>query len=254
MRAGGNGQRYWRSGPWFLRPETMSLIPGDSPMGYRLPLDSLPWVTEGEYPYVYPADPMAPRDALPPRRAFQARHAGARDGSRHAVQGRREQAPLKRMPGKSTGDVVRTALCVGARNGLLHVFMPPTETAEDYLDLVAAVEGVAADRAQEVVIEGYPPPHDPRLNHFCVTPDPGVIEVNVHPSGSWDELVQVTTTVYDEARAMRLVPEKFMLDGRHVGTGGGNHIVIGHIPAPCQPRIGVPAGEHPVTLDLRHAG
>lgn len=230
-RAGTNGQRYWRSGPWFFRPETMFLIPGDSAMGYRLPLDSLPWVTEGDYPYIFEQDPMTLRATLPPRQAFQAR--APENGRRRTAaafapgQGRREQAPLKPAVGQSDSGLARTAICVEPRNGLLHVFLPPVEQVEDYLDLVAAVEDVAASRSQKVVIEGYPPPFDPRLAHFSVTPDPGVIEVNIHPAGSWDELVRNTTTVYEEARATRLVTEKFMLDGRHVGTGGGNHIVLG---------------------------
>ncbi|MBL8704546.1 MAG: transglutaminase family protein [Rhodospirillales bacterium] len=226
-QANGNG-RYWRSGPWFLRPETMYLIPGDSAMGYRLPLDSLPWVADNDFPYYSPADPMAPRDALPPRQAFQNRPSVARDARAGAEsQGRREQAPMRPLNGQSDASTIRTALCVEVRDGLMHIFMPPLETAEDYLDLCAAVEDVAADRRQKVMLEGYPPPYDPRLQHFSVTPDPGVIEVNIHPAESWEELATNTTTIYEEARATRLVAEKFMLDGRHVGTGGGNHVVIG---------------------------
>ena len=101
------------------------------------------------------------------------------------------------------------------------------EYLEDYVDLLTAVEETAAELAMPVVIEGYLPPHDHRLNHIKVTPDPGVIEVNIHPAHDWEELVQNTTTVYEEARQTRLGTEKFMLDGRHSGTGGGNHVVLG---------------------------
>ena len=127
----------------------------------------------------------------------------------------------------SDPSVIRTALCVEPREGRLHVFMPPVARTEDYLDLLAAIEGTAAELSMPVIIEGEPPPTDPRLNHFTVTPDPGVIEVNLHPAHSWTDLVAYTTTLYEEARQSRLGTEKFMLDGRHTGTGGGNHIVVG---------------------------
>jgi uncharacterized protein (DUF2126 family) len=123
--------------------------------------------------------------------------------------------------------VPHTALCVEARGGCLFVFMPPTTTLEHYLDLLAAVEASAAAHKLPVVIEGYAPPSDGRLEKLLVTPDPGVIEVNIHPAHTWQQLVDTTTLVYEEARLSRLAAEKFMLDGRHAGTGGGNHVTLG---------------------------
>jgi uncharacterized protein (DUF2126 family) len=118
-------------------------------------------------------------------------------------------------------------MCAEGRNGVLYIFMPPVRELEHYVELVAAVEAVAEALNQPIVLEGYEPPNDPRLVNFRVTPDPGVIEVNIHPSASWDDLAEKTTFLYEAARESRLTSEKFMLDGRHTGTGGGNHLVLG---------------------------
>jgi uncharacterized protein (DUF2126 family) len=134
-------------------------------------------------------------------------------------------------------DVIKTALCVEVRNGHLHVFMPPLVRLEDYLDLLASIEATAAQERLPVVIEGYTPPRDPRVRVLNVTPDPGVIEVNVHPASSWDELVAITETLYEEARDARLSTEKFMQDGRHTGTGGGNHVTLGGASAADSPLL-----------------
>ena len=226
----------WISSSWFLRGEHCFLIPGDSAMGLRLPLESLPWASPGDQPQVTERDPFDAQPPLPPRQAFvpafrQSAAAGAKSLTNRPsdLSAAADSLPPPREPvrGESAASIVRTALCVEPRSGRLHVFLPPSGTLEDYLDCVAAVEDTAAALAMPVVIEGYPPPFDPRLNVLKVTPDPGVIEVNMHPTSSWDEMVRQTEVLYEEARLARLGTEKFMLDGRHTGTGGGNHIVLG---------------------------
>jgi uncharacterized protein (DUF2126 family)/transglutaminase-like putative cysteine protease len=284
----------WRTSPWFLREERMFLIPGDSPMGYRLPLDSLPWVSKSDFPYLHAQDPFAPKPTLPlhadVRRQYAphalgggfaeggavglqggqnvgaaARGAAANDGggagaradatpgntgpvgatSSHTPGGSWQPVP-DRAPERfeSASWVTRTALCVEVRdpqrmNGpaaeaeqggqakVLYVFMPPLPHLEDYLELLAAIEATASELRLPLVLEGYPPPRDPRLTGLAVTPDPGVIEVNIHPAHDWAELVDHTEFLYEAAHQTRLSTEKFMLDGRHTGTGGGNHFVLG---------------------------
>ena len=142
--------------------------------------------------------------------------------SRPRARGRRRRGPFE-----SASGVVRTALCAEPRDGRLYLFMPPLNRLDDYLELVAAIEATARELRCPVLLEGYEPPTDPRLTHFRVTPDPGVIEVNIHPAASWDELVERTEFLYEAARQCRLSSEKFMLDDRHTGTGGGNHFVLG---------------------------
>jgi uncharacterized protein (DUF2126 family)/transglutaminase-like putative cysteine protease len=208
----------WQSGRWYLRDEHCRLIPGDSPLGYRLPLGSQPWVKAAEYPYVHPTDPNQDLPALPSQAQLQAGSIGQQQG----VASEREP-----KLDESASWLTRTALCAEARDGRLYLFMPPLERLEEYLELVSVIEATATELNCPVLLEGYEPPHDPRLANFKVTPDPGVIEVNVQPSASWEQLVERTEFLYEQARQTRLTTEKFMIDGRHTGTGGGNHFVLG---------------------------
>jgi uncharacterized protein (DUF2126 family) len=209
--------RRWASERWGFRRKRLFLVPGDSPVGFRLPLGSLPYVPASSYPFVVPLDPTVPRDDLPTAEALAQR-----------VE-RTAHPPLaQEMVGQEiSAGAIRTAIAFEPRDGTLCVFMPPAETLEDYLELVAAVEATATATGTPVRIEGYLPPPDHRLNVVKVTPDPGVIEVNVQPAASWRDCVDITRGLYDEARLTRLGTEKFLVDGRHTGTGGGNHVVVG---------------------------
>ncbi len=223
-----DGQRRWQSGHWFFRDDLLFLIPGDSPIGLRLPLDSLPWADPTHIEQDFEPDPFAPKTPLPRRDAFQ--RARFRDGAgegRGAIEGFRPMAQSLPVVGREEPGVVRTALCVEARDGKLHIFYPPLYDAEDWLDLTAAIEETAAEFGRKVVLEGYLPPEDERIVNFSVTPDPGVIECNIPASSSWAQLVERTGQLYEAAREVGLAAEKFLLDGRHVGTGGGNHVVMG---------------------------
>jgi uncharacterized protein (DUF2126 family) len=226
------GAPAWQTSAWFLRDERCYLIPGDSPIGLRLPLDSLPWAEEEDIPRIHERDPTQSFPPLPPYREIAQRSQAPR--GRETMRGGRRRTPEKEPPPdtkpvhlESAGWIRRTAICAEPRNGVLYIFMPPAETLEDYLELVAAVEATAAKLGFPVVVEGYEPPRDPRLETIRITPDPGVLEANIHPANNWAELVEHTTYLYEAARLSRLTTEKFMLDGRHSGTGGGNHFVIG---------------------------
>lgn len=236
----------WKTGPWMFRDERLLLLPGDSPMGYRLPLDGLPWVNKTEYPYLIEQDPFAPKVALNSKSAIrhQLPTKSAEIYSDKKFVGK--NANSNQIPGQqeSAAWVTRTALCVetrdlmrangpkaenehGGKNGALYVFMPPLSKVEDYLNLLNAIEITAEELQYQIVIEGYPPPKDSRLKLLQVTPDPGVIEVNIHPADNWNELIEHTEFLYQAAFESKLSAEKFMTDGRHTGTGGGNHFVMG---------------------------
>ncbi|APO69210.1 transglutaminase-like protein [Rhizobium gallicum] len=212
----------WISEKWQTRRGKIFLVPGDSPVGYRLPLGTLPYVPPSQYPYIHIADPSIPRQPLPevfvpagramPEASFQRDESG--------------QSRVEQTLGE-IGGAVRTAISVEPRDGRLCVFMPPVERIEDYLELIAAAENAAAELGLAVHIEGYSPPQDERINVIRVAPDPGVIEVNIHPASNWQDCVAITTAIYEEARMTRLGADKFMIDGRHTGTGGGNHVVVG---------------------------
>jgi uncharacterized protein (DUF2126 family)/transglutaminase-like putative cysteine protease len=217
----------WETGLWYLRGEYCRLLPGDSPLGYRLPLDSQPWVAKADYPYVHAFDPGQPFAPLPSSSQIRQQSQTTYTGPQYA--------PPAPGQGESAAHITRTALCAEPRFGRLYLFMPPLRSAVDYLELVAAIEATAKVLGTPVVLEGYEPPLDPRLQHFRVTPDPGVIEVNIHPAASWNELTERTTFLYEAARLSRLSTEKFMVDGRHTGTGGGNHFVLGGATPPDSP-------------------
>jgi uncharacterized protein (DUF2126 family) len=210
----------WQTGLWMLRGQHLFVVPGDSPMGLRLPLPSLPWVAPAQAPFNAPVDPMVNRGTLP---------MPPRMSPKDPVLQSERESDRDRAPkiGESAAWIVRTALCVEPRDGRLHLFVPPLDSAEDFIDLLAAIEDTAAHLGMPVIIEGYPPPYDPRIKQIKVTPDPGVIEVNVNPAHDWRELIANTTALYEDARQCRLGTEKFMLDGRHSGTGGGNHFALG---------------------------
>jgi len=220
--------RGWQSCTWNFRRGHLFLVPGDSPMGLRLPLDALPWVAEEERDIEPERDLFEPRTALGDYYGEVTRRFSHFQRTPEAHPEIRQQDPADNgARGRRRVEVIHTALCVEVRDGMLRIFLPPLSHLENYLELIAALELTAAALQMPVRLEGYEPPRDWRLRKFAVTPDPGVIEVNIHPAYNWTELVEHTEILYAEARLARLGTEKFMLDGRHTGTGGGNHVTLG---------------------------
>ncbi|TXI32203.1 MAG: transglutaminase family protein, partial [Ottowia sp.] len=255
----GDERPRWLTGRWWFRDDRLVLVPGDSPMGYRLPLSSLPWVADEDLPKAFPKDPYAqsddtlaepdatPSGALDPEDREPQRHESARWVPRTAlvvevrdpvrshapdtdlpeIEGDDEAAKAKRAARSAhQAAVAKYALKAGDAR-IVYIFMPPLDELDDYLALVAAIEATAEQLQMPVVLEGYPPPRDKRLKMLQITPDPGVIEANIQPAHNWRELVDNTEFLYQSAFESRLSSEKFMVDGRHSGTGGGNHFVLG---------------------------
>jgi uncharacterized protein (DUF2126 family)/transglutaminase-like putative cysteine protease len=208
------GEPRWSSGLWHLRRGALYLVEGDSPMGLRLPLSSLTWRPE----------PQHPDQSL-----FRAvDEIGEGDGEAPAAGVLSEPPPV-------------TALCVEVRHGHVHVFLPPLVELAYAAELLAVIERALVKTGIRAVIEGYPPPRDVRGASFVVTPDPGVIEINIHPSASWRELVERTEQLYEEAERFGLRADKFALDGTHTGTGGGSHITLGGTTPADSPLLRNPA-------------
>ena len=234
----------WQSNKWVLNRSQVFLIPGNSPIGLRLPLESLAAVAKSDEPqkierslfetlpeldhyhetitsrYGLVTQHPAPRQKLVHHEAEPAADKNKKP-EKSKPEEEREKKPLYEIP------VIKTALCVEARKGIIYIFLPPMDYLEHYLDMVASIESTAAKLNMPIRIEGYEPPRDYRMERLVVSPDPGVIEVNIHPSKTWKELVHNIDVLYEQAFLSRLGTEKFMLDGRHTGTGGGNHITIG---------------------------
>lgn len=231
----------WYSAPWRFRRGELYLIPGDSPVGLRLPLDSLPWVDLDKREYYEERSLFEETYQLTDDMHGEIAHRYTQYFDSHPAHSDQiHEQPFADVDNAQTADkaqvkrveevyaeVPHTALCVEARQGFIYIFLPPLTQLEHYLDLVACIEMTAKDLNMPVFLEGYEPPKDNRLGRFAITPDPGVIEVNIHPAASWAELVHNTNTLYEEAYYSRLGTEKFMQDGRHTGTGGGNHVTLG---------------------------
>ena len=223
------GQLRWSSQLWFPHPERLLLSVGDSPIGFRIPTEAMPWVAPDRIEYEFDAAQFEKWVKLPAR--------PLRRADLFALTAAPDPLPPVLPPSDAVKELIRPSLCVQARDGRLHVFLPYAPKLADYLDLVSAVEDTCRYLKAPVWVEGYAPAFDPRLRSFSVTPDPGVLEVNLPPASNWDELEQINTLLDAEARRNRLTAEKFGYDGSRIATGGGSHIVIGGATLPDSPLL-----------------
>jgi uncharacterized protein (DUF2126 family)/transglutaminase-like putative cysteine protease len=210
---------HWTSGAWRFRRDALYLMPGASPMGYRLPLDSL--VSDEEVSLESQAE----------RCQFEARplladiygEVSARLSAVGAAQPVVELADTgpngERMP--------RTALCVEVRRGRLYVFVPPVSHLEHYLELVAGIEAAAEALDVAVLLEGYEPPEDYRLRRLLLEPEAGVLRLTLPATQRWDEQLSLLEAAYQEAGRAGLRAERVMADGRRLPSGGGGQLTLG---------------------------
>jgi uncharacterized protein (DUF2126 family) len=223
-----NGKLTWSSQLWFPKPDRLELSAGDSPVGFRIPVEAIPWVAPDELKYEMDAAPFSDKARLP--RLVRRMESFARLPEK-------DMLPAVTRPPETAPVLVRSALCVQACEGRLHVFLPFVEVLADYLDLIAATEDTCRYLRMPVWLEGYAPTPDLRMHCFSATPDPGVLEINLPPAKNWDELEAINTMLDDEARLNRLTTSKFAIDGSHRSTGGGSHIVIGGPSLPDSPLL-----------------
>jgi len=230
----------WASSPWDFKREHLFLLPGNSGMGLRLPLDRLPKADPDAEKVVVEDSPMEDLPPLPDITSNVPPHHGrgaGGEGDTAPPTATASRGPAPSNDGKSRienqesriGNLVRTALCIEPRKGNLYLFLPPLKNNESFVYLLSAIERTARALAQPVIIEGYTPKSDGRLTKLVVTPDPGVLEINVHPATKWRDIVHNYDRLFERAKEAKLGTNKFMLDGRHTGTGGGNHITLGGV-------------------------
>jgi uncharacterized protein (DUF2126 family)/transglutaminase-like putative cysteine protease len=214
-----HGVLRWSSQRWFPDLESVVLLPGDSPIGYRIPTEAMPWIAPDELEYTFDDAPFADRVKLP---SSKPQRMDLFDAEPEA-----DPLPAVMRPTESATELIRPCLCVQIRDGRLHVSLPYVPVLADYFDLVAAIEDTCSHLQMPVWVEGYAPSADPRLRSLGITPDPGVLEINMPPARNWDELEQINLLLDEEARRNRLIAEKYSFNGNREATGGGSHIVIG---------------------------
>ncbi|MEM7648258.1 MAG: transglutaminase family protein, partial [Cyanobacteria bacterium P01_A01_bin.70] len=189
------GRPSWQSCRWTDFDQGIILLPGEAPVGLRLPLAQM---TDADSLLVE-AHPACDSNPIRPE----------------------QPTPL------AADDSIRLALVVSVEDSRLQVFLPPIAAARSFADVITAIEATAEVLDQPVQLTGYGPPSNQGIEGFRLTPDPGVLEVNIHPVHSWDELVRLHVALDEEAIACGLACEKYGSNGQILGTGGGSHITIG---------------------------
>ncbi|MGI9212205.1 MAG: transglutaminase family protein, partial [Methylococcaceae bacterium] len=208
----------WQSGQWTFRRGALYLVPGDSAPGYRLPLGGLP-VDDGQESLRNPE-----RCSFEPRPLLPGVH-----GELSARLTTLLNEPLLDLADDDhpQGPIPRTALSFRIRQGRIWIFIPPLTHLEHYLELITALEAAAVKREIPIMLEGYPPPEDPRLGRFSLEPDAAVLKLTLPMTRDWNLSQAALTQAYAEAARLGLHGIHSRNTGTRMGPGGSTDLVLG---------------------------
>ncbi len=216
----------WRSRPWQTRRQQLYLTPGPFPMGYRLPLNTLPAgdASRAEQPPEY-----SPWDAVPT------------DDTARRIDQQPDDSPAP-----------PTAICVEYREDRLCVFLPPLPDLGQFQRLLKAVDQTASELGLPVLLEGYGPPPSPALELLTAEPETGTLRLRLPLTTSWQQELDWLEDAYRLAGRLGLATQQRYEDGRREPLGQRSTRTLGGPEPASSPFLFKPALLRSLILFWQH--